>query len=163
MKSGAPICGFCHEARQFLEIGQKQEGQEGSKNTSPSKGHFQGKNSKHCVASVVYSIDDHAEIQMVINVCVMESTFMGCWTAEIWRMWLKWKRWNKWILMYDLKDWERDWLEQTRNPLLWEEQHLFQWESVKRKGSRGVLQLRSWAWNWLLDSQSYETWDWAWI
>ena len=37
--------------------------------------HFQGKNSKHCVASVVYIIDDHAEIPMVINVGVMESTF----------------------------------------------------------------------------------------
>ena len=38
--------------------------------------------------------------------------------------------------MYDLKDLERDWLEQTRNPLWWEEQHLFQWESVKKTNLR---------------------------
>ena len=39
------------------------------------QGHFQGKNSKYCAASVVYTIDDHAEIPMVINVGVIESTF----------------------------------------------------------------------------------------
>ena len=48
--------------------------------------HFQGKNSKYCVASVVNTIEDHAEIPMVINVCVMESTLMQYWTEEIWRM-----------------------------------------------------------------------------
>ena len=86
---------------------------------------------------------------------------MRCWTVELWRMWLKWKCWNEWILIYDLNDLERDWLEQTRNPLRWEEQHLFQWESVKRKRSWDVLQLKTWEWNWLLDSHGYKTWDWA--
>ena len=33
-------CGFCHEARQFLEISQKEEEQEGSKNMSSSKDIF---------------------------------------------------------------------------------------------------------------------------
>ncbi len=61
----------------FFEIAQKEEGQEGSKNTSPSRDNFQGKNSKNCVASVVYTIDDHAEIPMAINVGVMENTFNG--------------------------------------------------------------------------------------
>ena len=37
--------------------------------------HFQGKNSKYYAASVVYTIDDHAEMPMVINASVMESTF----------------------------------------------------------------------------------------
>ena len=62
----------------IFEIAQKEEEQEGSKNTSPSKDIFQEKNSKYCVASVVYSIDDHAEMPMVINVGVTESTFMRC-------------------------------------------------------------------------------------
>ena len=44
---------------------------------SPSKVIFQGKNSKYCVASVVYTVGDHAEIPMIINVGVMESTFNG--------------------------------------------------------------------------------------
>ena len=39
-KSGAQICGFCHKAEHVFEIAQKEEGQEGSKNTSPGKDIF---------------------------------------------------------------------------------------------------------------------------
>ena len=70
----------------FLKLPRKKRGKRVPKNTSSSKDIFQRKNSKCCAASVVYTIDDHVEIPMVINVGVMESTFMRRWTAELWRM-----------------------------------------------------------------------------
>ena len=52
------------------DIVQRKEGQVVFQNTSPNRDISKEKNSKHYVASVVYAIDDRAEVPMVINVGV---------------------------------------------------------------------------------------------
>ena len=69
-KNGDLICDYCLGKGDIERYCPEKRRTRGFSKHKPQQGYFQGKNSKHYVVSVVYAIDDRAEVPMVINVGV---------------------------------------------------------------------------------------------
>ena len=69
-ENGEPICDYCLGKGHIERYCPEKRRTSGFSKHKSQQGHFQGKNPKHYVVSVVYAIDDCAEVPMVINVGV---------------------------------------------------------------------------------------------